>query len=193
MKIQRLEYTSPDQSKTKVREKILSIPIKPGIPAGTEIVMPEEGDQNPTQLSADVIFVVHDRPHEHFMRETNDLVTQAQISLQESLLGTMITVCTIDHRTIRVPITDIVHPGYEKVVPGEGMPIVDEPGERGDLIIRFNVQFPPYLPKSSKAMLEKAFYLAKVAGGRDQHELINKMILADKIMRVCPDEQLPPF
>lgn len=73
------------------------------------------------------------------------------------------------------------------------MPILEKPGEKGNLIIRFNVLYPKYLPKASKNLLEKAFYLAKIGGDRNQHEMINKMVLADKIMRVDPDEQLPPF
>lgn len=44
-------YVGEDRSHTELREKILSIPIKPGVKAGTEIVFPEEGDQNPMQIS----------------------------------------------------------------------------------------------------------------------------------------------
>lgn len=50
MKIQKLTYISEDETRTEVREKILTIPIKPGIRPGTEIIFPEEGDQNPTQI-----------------------------------------------------------------------------------------------------------------------------------------------
>lgn len=73
------------------------------------------------------------------------------------------------------------------------MPILESPQERGDLVIRFNVEYPPYLPKASRNLILKAFYLAKIGGGKNQQEMINKMVLADKIMRVDPDEQLPPF
>lgn len=193
MKIKRLEYVGPEKARTEVKEKILSVPIKPGIKAGTEIIFPEEGDRNPTIISADVIFITEDRPHEQFIREDDNLVTQAEISLQEALLGTVITINTIDHRRIRIPITDIVSPGYEKMVENEGMPIVDKPNERGNLIIRFNVIYPPHLPKASKSLLKKAFYLSKIGGGHKQQEMINKLVLADKIMRVDKDEQLPPF
>lgn len=72
------------------------------------------------------------------------------------------------------------------------MPIVDNPEEKGKLIIRFNIQFPKYLPKPSKELFHKAFYLAKIGGGM-HHEMVNKMVLADKILRVDPDEQLPPL
>lgn len=84
-------------------------------------------------------------------------------------------------------------PSYEKVVENEGMPIVDHPGQKGNLIIRFNVDFPPYLPKASKKVLQNGFQLANLGAGLGQHEMINKVILADKILRVDPDEQKPPI
>ena len=50
MKIQRLILVDDDKSHTVLREKILTIPIKPGLPAGIKIVFPEEGDQGPTKV-----------------------------------------------------------------------------------------------------------------------------------------------
>jgi len=50
MKIQKLVLVGDDKSTTLSMEKILTIPIKPGIPAGTRIVFPEEGDQGPTKI-----------------------------------------------------------------------------------------------------------------------------------------------
>lgn len=125
MKIHRLVFVSEDESRTEIREKILTIPIKPGIKPGTEIVFPEQGDQNPTHIpgnwgkleldyivmiaiTADVIFVTEERPHETFKRADDDLIMIANITLEEALLGTTVVVDTIDHRTIRIPITDIV-------------------------------------------------------------------------------------
>ncbi|KAJ8954374.1 hypothetical protein NQ318_011047 [Aromia moschata] len=107
----------------------------------------------------------------------------AKISLEEALLGTMVTVRTIDHRTVRIPITDVVFPGYEKVVENEGMPILDKYPQKGNLIIRLAVEFPNYLPKSSKELIARGFTMAKIGGGVSQHEVINKLVLADKILR----------
>nr|CAI5818247.1 unnamed protein product [Callosobruchus analis] len=193
MKIHRLVFVNEEQTRTEVKEKILSVPIKPGIRPNTEIVFPEEGDQNPAHIPADIIFITEDRPHEVFAREGDDLVMIANITLEDALLGTTVTVKTIDHRTIRVPLTDVVSPTYEKIVEGEGMPILEQYPEKGNLIIRFNIEFPAYLPKSSKEMLKKGFHLAKIGGIGNQHEVINKLVLADKILRVDPDERLPPF
>ncbi|XP_018329395.1 dnaJ homolog subfamily B member 13-like [Agrilus planipennis] len=192
MKIQRLQFVDEKKNRTEIKEKILSIPIKPGLRPKTQIVCPEEGDQNPTQIPADVIFVTEDRPHETFHRENDDLVMTADISLQDALLGTTVVVNTIDHRTVRVPITDIVHPGYEKIVPNEGMPILENPNTKGNLIIRFNIHFPDYLPKACKEIMQKAFICSRAGGGFGQDEMINKIVLADKILRVDPDEQMPP-
>lgn len=50
MKIQRLVLVGDDKSTTVSMEKILTIPIKSGIPPGTRIVFPEEGDQGPTKV-----------------------------------------------------------------------------------------------------------------------------------------------
>lgn len=50
MKIQKLVLVGNDKSTTVSMEKILTIPIKPGIPSGTRIVFPEEGDQGPTKV-----------------------------------------------------------------------------------------------------------------------------------------------
>lgn len=50
MKIHRLVFIDENEARTEIKEKILTVPIKPGIRPGTEIRFPEEGDQNPTQI-----------------------------------------------------------------------------------------------------------------------------------------------
>ncbi|EFA03257.1 dnaJ homolog subfamily B member 13 [Tribolium castaneum] len=192
MKIHRLVYINDEKTKTKVKEKILTIPIKPGVRPGTELVFPEEGDQSSNHVPADVIFVVQERPHEVFQREEDNLAMMCSVTLEEALMGTTVTVNTIDHRTVRVPITDVIFPGYEKIVENEGMPVLDDYPKRGNLIIRFDIAFPKYLPKACKHLLRKGFQLAKIGGGVDQYETVNKLVLADKILRVDLNEQMPP-
>lgn len=57
---------------------------------------------------ADIIFITEDRPHETFLREEDNLITVFNITLEEALLGTTVTIVTVDDRTIRIPITDVV-------------------------------------------------------------------------------------
>ena len=46
-------------------------------------------------------------------------------------------------------------PTFEKIVKGEGMPISKKPGEKGDLILRFNVTFPQYLSEQQKSIIKQ--------------------------------------
>ncbi|XP_015513655.2 dnaJ homolog subfamily B member 13 [Neodiprion pinetum] len=183
MKIQRLVLSGDGKSATVPREKILTIPIKPGLPSGTEILFPEEGDQGPTKIPADIIFVTEDRPHDTFVRDGSNLLMIVDVFLREALTGFIVTVNTIDERILRVPITSVVSPGYEKLVIGEGLPLVENPKERGDLIIRFNIEFPAYMPNSSKNYVKKAFRVSSAGGEKGDAEYIQRLILADKLRR----------
>ncbi|CAL1680303.1 unnamed protein product [Lasius platythorax] len=185
MKIQKLVLVGNDKSTTVSMEKILTIPIKPGIPPGTRIVFPEEGDQGPTKIPADVIFVTEDRPHETFRREGSDLHTTVDIFLREALTGTVITLNTVDDRTLRIPITSIVAPDYTKRVSGEGLPFPANPKQRGDLILRFNIEFPIYLPLFSKNHIKKAFEMSRTSV--ENVEYIHRLILANKMRRNIDD------
>ena len=74
----------------------------------------------------------------------------------QALTGGSISIPTLDGRTLQIYITDIVFPGYEKRVVGEGMPLVDEPNKFGDLIIQFQIQFPLKLTPRQKQLMREA-------------------------------------
>ncbi|CAH2094061.1 unnamed protein product [Euphydryas editha] len=159
MKIQRLVFTDETCSELKLREKVLSIPIKPGVYPNTEIIFKEEGDQGPTRIPADVMFVTEDRPHENFLRSgLSDLLIIRNVSLHEALCGVTITVTTLDDRILRIKITDVITPTYEKVIEDEGLPIPACPNKaKGNLKIRFHINFPLYLSTRSKRAFDEAF------------------------------------
>lgn len=159
MKIQRLVFTDETCSELKLREKVLSIPIKPGIYPHTEVRFKEEGDQGPTRIPADVIFITEDRPHETYVRSgLSDLLTVHKITLKEALCGITLSMQTLDDRTLRVKITDVITPTYEKIIEEEGLPVPACPHKaKGNLIIRFKIDFPEYLSKRAKKSFEEAF------------------------------------
>jgi DnaJ family protein B protein 4 len=55
----------------------------------------------------------------------------------------------------QVPVHDVARPSTEKRVKGEGMPLSKSPGSKGDLRIRFDVQFPRALTEQQKAGLRQ--------------------------------------
>ena len=47
-------------------------------------------------------------------------------------------------------------PGHETRIVGEGMPLVEDPTERGDLVVKFQLKFPSTLDKRQKLLLKQA-------------------------------------
>ena len=72
-----------DGHTSSIRDKILTITVKPGWKAGTKITFPKEGDQGPNTVPADIVFILKDKPHPRFERVGNDLIYTATIQLGE--------------------------------------------------------------------------------------------------------------
>ncbi|RXM31609.1 DnaJ-like subfamily A member 2 [Acipenser ruthenus] len=79
-----------------------------------------------------------------FRRESNDLHMTHKIGLVEALCGFQFTLKHLDGRQIVVkyPPGKVIEPGSLRVVRGEGMPQYRNPFEKGDLYIKFEVEFP---------------------------------------------------
>eukprot|EP01018_Ginkgo_biloba_P029904 Gb_04555 [translate_table: standard] len=141
--------------KTLPVEEILTIEVKPGWKKGTKITFPEKGNEQPNVVPADVVFVIDEKPHDVYKRDGNDLIVTQKISLAEALTGYTVNLTTLDGRSLSIPITDVITPGYEKVVPKEGMPIAKEQGKRGNLRIKFDIKFPSRLTSEQKAGIKR--------------------------------------
>ncbi|XP_037087399.1 dnaJ homolog subfamily B member 13-like [Pollicipes pollicipes] len=158
---------------TTLCEKILTLHIEPGWPAGKTITFREEGDQGPNIIPGDLVFVLEDAAHAQFERDGHDLVYLMRVPLVHALTGCSVDVETLDGRLLHVSVHDVVFPGFKKVVRGEGMPVPGPPplptggrppppGRRhphGDLIIKFEVDFPRRLTQMQRHAL-RAILLA---------------------------------
>uniref|UniRef100_A0A673B0E6 DnaJ heat shock protein family (Hsp40) member B1b n=1 Tax=Sphaeramia orbicularis TaxID=375764 RepID=A0A673B0E6_9TELE len=111
---------------------------KKGWKEGTKITFPKEGDETPTNIPADVVFVLKDKPHQVFKRDGSDIIYTAKISLRDALCGCTINAPTLEGRTVTVTTTDI------------GLPYPKRPDRRGDLIVEYEVKFPERLSQSAK-------------------------------------------
>ncbi|GLJ45300.1 hypothetical protein SUGI_0953390 [Cryptomeria japonica] len=141
--------------KTLPVEEILTIEVKPGWKKGTKITFPEKGNEQPNVLPADLVFVIDEKPHDVYKRDGNDLIMTQKITLAEALAGYTVNLVTLDGRNLSIPITDVISPGYEKVVPREGMPITKDHGKRGNLRIKFDIKFPSRLTSEQKAGIKR--------------------------------------
>ena len=95
-------------------------------------------------------------PHQHFTRDGLNLLYIHTISLSSALCGHTVNIKHLDGRTLNVSCPEVVQPGYEKVVKGEGM-VKGE--DRGDLTIRFNIEFPKFLEGPQREHVQKALGL----------------------------------
>ncbi|XP_010546038.1 PREDICTED: dnaJ homolog subfamily B member 13 [Tarenaya hassleriana] len=153
MKISRNVYDA--SGKVRSVEEILTIELKPGWKKGTKITFPEKGNQEPGIMPADLIFVVGEKHHPVYKRDGNDLVVNQEITLLEALTGKTLELITLDRRNLLIPLTDIVKPDSEIVVPNEGMPISKEPGKKGNLRVKFSVRYPSRLTPEQKSELKR--------------------------------------
>jgi DnaJ family protein B protein 4 len=92
-------------------------------------------------------------PHKLFRRNFNDLIYTHKVSFLDSLLSSPIIFTNIDGEKIEVSVDSVIGPNTQKVIPGRGMPILnDDPlgpikksYRRGNLIIVFDIEFPQQL------------------------------------------------
>lgn len=81
-----------------------------------------------------------------------------QVPLRDALCGCKIQVPLLTptgepEQRREITLTDIVKPGSSKRIVGQGLPISREPGQRGDLLVDFEVVFPDTLPAPVKQEL----------------------------------------
>lgn len=135
-------------------EKVLTINVKPGWKSGTKITFQREGDQAPNKIPADIVFIIRDKPHQHFRREGSDLRHVCKITLREALCGVLVDIPTLTGEKIPINLAnEIVRPTTVKRIPGYGLPQPKEPTKRGDILVSFDIQFPEKLSQNSKDLL----------------------------------------
>ena len=153
MKISR-KVLSPEGT-TSNEDKLLIIDVKPGWKAGTKITFPREGDQSVGRIPSDIIFIIGEKRHRHFVRDGHNLKYKAKITLKQALCGGQIRVPKISGGHITLPLSDVISPDTVEIISGEGMPISKQPGSRGDLQVNFDINFPRSLPPNSVKSLNK--------------------------------------
>ncbi|OCB85288.1 DnaJ-domain-containing protein [Sanghuangporus baumii] len=143
----------------RTEEKVLEIAVLPGWKSGTKIRFPRAGNEvSPTGDAQDLVFVVEEKPHPRFERDASELIVKEKIPLVDALTNIGGGVRHIEHldgRRVPVPLPlGVIKPGTESRVPGEGMPIRKE-RRKGDLIVRWEVQFPDRLTPSQREGVRK--------------------------------------
>ncbi|CEP21610.1 SIS1 [Cyberlindnera jadinii] len=138
-------------------EKIIEIDIKPGWKEGTKITFNNEGDWTPSGRRNTIQFILKEKPHPYFKRDGNDLIYSLPLTFKESLLGFDKIVESVDGRRIPLSKTMPVQPDSVQTYPGLGMPISKQPGTRGDLKVKYKIDYPLTLTPQQKEAISQNF------------------------------------
>ncbi|KAL3909007.1 MAG: hypothetical protein SGILL_008263 [Bacillariaceae sp.] len=140
----KMKVTRKSLTPGRPTEKVLELPIRPGFKAGTRIKFSGEGDEVEPGLAEDLVFVIRETKHDRFVREGDDLHYEIKLPLVDALCGFTNDIAMLDEKprikrlNQKTPVSNL----STKVIQNEGMPISKKPGEKGDLIITYFVQFP---------------------------------------------------
>ncbi|MQM13609.1 hypothetical protein Taro_046534 [Colocasia esculenta] len=139
-------------------EVVQTVRVKPGWKKGTKVTFENMGDERPGGLPADVVYVIAEKEHPFFKRVGNDLVLKVEVPLVNALTGWTFSFRLLGGEKMSCTFADeIIHPGYEKVIPGQGMPLAKEKGTRGDLRIKFHIVFPKQLSEEQRSGIRDLF------------------------------------
>ncbi|CAN6476045.1 unnamed protein product [Victoria cruziana] len=136
--------------KTILEQEKLKIKVKPGWRTGTKITFECLGDERPGMLPADLVFLIVEKHHPLFRRDGNDLILVLEVSLVKALTGCTLSIPLLGGEKMYLALNDIIYPGYEKIIRGQGMPDIKEKGKKGDLRVQFQVKFPARLSKDQQ-------------------------------------------
>eukprot|EP01059_Diplonema_ambulator_P035125 TRINITY_DN8170_c0_g1_i2.p1 TRINITY_DN8170_c0_g1~~TRINITY_DN8170_c0_g1_i2.p1 ORF type:complete len:206 (+),score=43.18 TRINITY_DN8170_c0_g1_i2:403-1020(+) len=139
-------------------QTVISFDLEKGLAPGSVLKFHGRGssmDGNP--VKGDVHITVELLDHPLFQWDGDNLLYTQEITLEQALCGFSIEIPTLDKRKISVFVNDVVHPQYTKVIKGEGMPVYQKKGLRGDLVMRFATTFPAYLTEGQKKEVSRIF------------------------------------
>ncbi len=141
---------------TVVQKKKINVTIPPGIDDGQSIKMSGEGEAASGDGSAgDLYLTIALRQHEIFIRQEENLFAELPVNLAQAVLGGSNEVRTLDGKTIKIKIQSGTSEGSMLRVKGEGMPILNSGGRRGDLMLRVKLDIPSRLTSKQKKLFEE--------------------------------------
>ncbi|TSC70979.1 MAG: Chaperone protein DnaJ, partial [Parcubacteria group bacterium Gr01-1014_49] len=134
------------------KQEEIKINIPAGIDNGEMIRMPQQGEAVKTGVAGDLYVKIHVKPHPVFRRDGSNLTMNLSVKLSDAMLGTTVSVETLEGKTLEVKIPPMKRAEEHLRVAGKGIPVE---GSRGDLIIRLEVALPHKLSSKARKVVEE--------------------------------------
>jgi len=136
-----------------LEEKYLEVNVPAGFPSGEFLILVGEGNRfNVNGYDkfeyGNIIIKVIESNRTLFRREGRNLIYPVKISLRRALCGFQLNIIHLDNRKLTISIDEVISPGMQHIIKGEGM-------SKGDLFVVFDVEFPRELNKEVKDQLNR--------------------------------------
>ena len=139
----------------QIGDKTLKIRIPRGVSSGTRIRVGGKGAPGSNGgKSGDLYLRVTVNPDEDLKREGDDLHREIQLDLFTALLGGVIDVPTLD-RPVRLTIPPGTNSSQRFRIAGKGMPRSENNDQRGDLIVRTQIDVPKNLTVEERELVKQ--------------------------------------
>ena len=133
----------------------ISVKIPPGTLPGKRLRLTGKGRPGPMGGPPGDLYVkLKEVEHPVFKREGNDLYVDRRIKLTEAILGTKVTVPTLDGKTMSLKVPPGTQSHTKMRLKNYGLPTANGKS-RGDQLVRIIVDTPANLTKKQKALLEE--------------------------------------
>jgi len=138
---------------TERKNQSITLKVPAGIDDGATIRLREQGEAIANAPRGDLYVNIRVKPHKHFTREGDLVLSEQTISMVEASLGAEIEVDTVDGK-IRMKIPAGTQGGTDFKLSGHGVTHL-RTNTRGAHIVTINVETPKDLSKRQKELLEE--------------------------------------
>ena len=153
----------------------VSVDIPPGISDGQRIRVAGRGHAGDAGGPHGDLYVhVTVKPHEHFLRDGNDLVTVLDVPAPVAALGARLEVPTLEGSE-DVHVRPGTQPGEVYELRGRGMPLLRRPGRRGDLRVIVNVVIPRQLTDEQRKLMKQLADTMTEANTKSEESMFAKL------------------
>ncbi len=138
-------------------KRTVSVHIPAGVETGMRLRLEGYGEAGDFGApNGDLYLELHVKPDSRFRRDGDTLLVQVSISPAQAVLGTTVTVQTIDNRNLEVKVPAGTQTGKRLRLAGEG---VRKRGRPGDLLVQVDVVIPKNVSGPAKEYYEKILEL----------------------------------
>lgn len=137
------------------RAENLTVKIPKGMITGKKIRLAGKGESSPYGGPPGDLYIQSKMlPHPVYRAEGNDLYINNEIKLSEALLGTNLSVPSIDGKELTLKVPPGTKHGTKMRLSGRGLPQM-KGGKQGDLYVIVNISIPKKLGKEQKRLIEE--------------------------------------